>query len=60
MERQCVPAALANLFTSGQPPNAGVAFTIVLCAIFWLSERIHHGHAAVHLERFNVRYTPEP
>ena len=30
-------------------------------AIFWLSERIHPGHGAAvqHLEKFNVRCTPE-
>jgi hypothetical protein len=27
------------------------AFTVVLFAIFWLSERTHHGHGAAHLER---------
>jgi amino acid transporter len=53
--------ALANLVTKRVATEWGVAFTVVFFAIFWLSERLHHGHGAAvhHLEKFNVRYTPE-
>jgi amino acid transporter len=53
--------ALVNLVTKQVATEWGVAFTVVFFAIFWLSERLHHGHGAAvqHLEKFNVRYTPE-
>src|SRR5437762_292948 len=53
--------ALVNLVTKKVATEWGVAFTLVFFVIFWLSERIHHRHGAAlqHLEKFNVRYTPE-
>src|SRR5438132_3031424 len=53
--------ALVNLVTKKVATEWGVAFTIVFFVIFWLSERIHHRHGAAlqHVEKFNVRYTPE-
>jgi amino acid transporter len=52
--------ALANLVTKKVATVWGAVFTVVFFAIFWLSERMHHRHGAVeHLEKFNVRYTPE-
>jgi len=52
--------ALANLLTKRVATEWGVVFTIAFFAIFWLSERAHHHHGPVqHLEKFNVRYTPE-
>src|SRR5262245_50194324 len=53
--------ALVNLVTKQVATEWGVAFTVVFFAIFWLSERLHHraGAAVQHLEKFNVRYTPE-
>ncbi len=53
--------ALVNLVTKKVATEWGVAFTVVFFVIFWLSERIHHRHGAAlqHLEKFNVRYTPE-
>src|SRR4029077_180529 len=53
--------ALVNLVTKKVATEWGVAFTIIFFVIFWLSERIHHrpGAALHHLEKFNVRYTPE-
>ena len=53
--------ALVNRVTKKVATEWGIAFTIVFFAIFWLSERIHHrpGTALHHLEKFNVRYTPE-
>ena len=53
--------ALVNLVTKKVATEWGVVFTVVFFAIFWLSERVHHRPGAVveHLEKFNVRYTPE-
>jgi amino acid transporter len=53
--------ALANLVTKKVATEWGAVFTIVFFVIFWLSERLHHrpGTALHHLEKFNVRYTPE-
>src|SRR5213080_1342313 len=52
--------ALVNLVTKKVATEWGVAFTVVFFVLFWLSERIRHRHGAVqHLEKFNVRYTPE-
>ena len=52
--------ALVNLVTKKVATEWGVAFTVVFFVMFWLSERIRHRHGAVqHLEKFNVRYTPE-
>src|SRR5881227_3376576 len=53
--------ALVNLVTKKVATEWGVAFTLVFFMIFWLSERIHHRHGAAlqHLEKFNVRFTPE-
>jgi len=53
--------ALVNLATKKVATEWGVVFTVVFFVIFWLSERIHHRHGAAlqHLEKFNVRYTPE-
>ncbi|TMA30500.1 MAG: APC family permease, partial [Deltaproteobacteria bacterium] len=52
--------ALVNLVTKRVATEWGIAFTIVFFAIFWTSERIRHRSGAVqHLEKFNVRYTPE-
>jgi hypothetical protein len=53
--------ALVNLVTKKVATEWGAAFTVVFFAIFWLSERLHHrdGAAIQHLEKFNVRYTPE-
>src|SRR5881296_1863842 len=53
--------ALVNLVTKRVATEWGVAFTVAFFVIFWLSERIHHRRsgAVQHLEKFNVRYTPE-
>ncbi|MFN8545331.1 MAG: APC family permease [Candidatus Binatia bacterium] len=53
--------AFVNLATKRGATQWGVAFTMVFFALFWLSERIRrrHGAAVHHLEKFNVRYTPE-
>ena len=53
--------ALVNLVTKRVATEWGICFTVVFFAIFWLSERVHrrHGGAVHHLEKFNVRYTPE-
>jgi amino acid transporter len=52
--------ALANLVTKRVATEWGAVFTVAFFAVFWLSERAHHHHGAVqHLEKFNVRYTPD-
>jgi hypothetical protein len=53
--------ALMNLVTKKVATEWGVVFTLVFFVIFWLSERVHNrrGAAVQHLEKFNVRYTPE-
>jgi amino acid transporter len=53
--------ALVNLVTKKVATEWGAAFTVAFFAVFWLSERFHHrgGHAVQHLEKFNVRHTPE-
>ncbi len=52
--------ALVNLVTKRVATEWGVAFTIVFFVIFLLSEHVRRrGGAVQHLEKFNVRYTPE-
>jgi len=53
--------ALVNLLTKTVATEWGVAFTVVFFAVFWISEHARHrdGAAEQHLEKFNVRYTPE-
>jgi Amino acid permease len=52
--------ALVNLVTKKVATEWGVVFTIVFFAIFWISEHVRSRHGAVqHLEKFNVRYTPD-
>ncbi|TMB03773.1 MAG: amino acid permease [Deltaproteobacteria bacterium] len=53
--------ALVNLVTKKVATQWGVAFTIVFFVIFWVSEHIRRRNsgAVQHLEKFNVRYTPE-
>jgi hypothetical protein len=53
--------ALVNLVTKRVATEWGVGFTIVFFAMFWLSERVRHRRAGAvqHLEKFNVRYTPD-
>jgi len=52
--------ALVNLVTKKVATEWGVVFTIVFFAIFWISEHVRRRHGAVqHLEKFNVRYTPD-
>ena len=53
--------ALVNLVTKKVATEWGVAFTVVFFVIFWVSERIRQrgGATLQHLEKFNVRYTPD-
>jgi amino acid transporter len=53
--------ALVNLVTKRVATEWGVVFTIAFFLIFWTSERIRHGRGTPvhHLEKFNVRYTPD-
>ena len=53
--------ALTNLATKKVATEWGVAFTIGFFGLFLLSERLSRprGHDAHHLEKFNVRFTPE-
>jgi amino acid transporter len=53
--------ALVNLVTKQVATRWGVAFTVIFFLIFWGSERVRRrsGGAVHHLEKFNVRYTPE-
>jgi hypothetical protein len=53
--------ALVNLVTKKVATEWGIAFTTVFFLIFWGSERVRRrrGAALQHLEKFNVRYTPE-
>jgi len=53
--------ALVNLVTKKVATEWGVAFTIVFFVIFWTSEHLRRrsGASLQHLEKFNVRYTPE-
>jgi hypothetical protein len=54
-------AALVNLVTKKVATEWGIAFTIVFFAMFWASEHLRRrgGASTHHLEKFNVRYTPE-
>ncbi len=54
-------SALVNLVTKRVATEWGVAFTIVFFAMFWASEHLRRRDSAAthHLEKFNVRYTPE-
>src|SRR5689334_21775763 len=55
-------AALVNLVTKKVATEWGIVFTVVFFAIFWASEHLHrrrNGGAVHHLEKFNVRYTPD-
>src|SRR5207249_1169444 len=60
-----IVASRGNVYALGEAYAFGVVwgfvFKVVFFVIFWLSERIHHRHGAAlqHLEKFNVRYTPE-
>jgi amino acid permease-like protein len=52
--------ALVNLVTKRVATEWGIAFTVLLFGLFWASERLHqHGGAVQHLEKFNLRYTPD-
>jgi hypothetical protein len=53
--------ALVNLVTKRVATEWGVAFTIIFFVIFWTSEHLRRrtGASLQHLEKFNVRYTPE-
>ncbi|HJW70301.1 MAG TPA: APC family permease [Candidatus Binatia bacterium] len=53
--------ALVNLVTKKVATEWGVAFTIIFFVIFWTSEHLRRrtGASLQHLEKFNVRYTPE-
>ena len=53
--------ALVNLVTKRMATEWGVAFTAIFFVSFLLSERFSraHSHADSHLEKFNVRHTPE-
>jgi amino acid transporter len=53
--------AIVNVATKKVATQWGVAFTILFFAIFWISEHLRRqqGAAHQHLEKFNVRYTPE-
>src|SRR2546428_11756724 len=53
--------ALVNLVTKKVATQWGVVFTIVFFVIFWVSEHVRRRNsgAVQHLEKFNVRYTPE-
>jgi len=53
--------ALVNLVTKRTATEWGVAFTVVFFVLFLLSERFSraHSHADLHLEKFNIRHTPE-
>jgi hypothetical protein len=54
-------AALVNLVTKQVATEWGIAFTIIFFVMFWVSEHLRRrgGAAMHHLEKFNVRYTPE-
>jgi Amino acid permease len=53
--------ALVNLVTKKVATEWGVVFTILFFLVFWTSEHLRRraGAAVQHLEKFNVRYTPE-
>jgi len=53
--------AVVNVLTKRVATEWGVAFTLVFFAIFWVSEHLRRrdGAGVHHLEKFNVRYTPE-
>src|SRR6185295_2445003 len=53
--------ALVNLATKKMATEWGVAFTIVFFVLFLISERLSRARAqaALHLEKFNIRHTPE-
>ena len=54
-------AALVNLLTKKVATEWGIVFTVVFFAIFWTSEHFRRRTAGPvhHLEKFNVRYTPD-
>jgi amino acid transporter len=54
-------SALVNLVTKKVATEWGIAFTIIFFALFWASEHLSRrdGASTHHLEKFNVRYTPE-
>jgi amino acid transporter len=53
--------ALVNLVTKQVATQWGAAFTVIFFVIFWTSEHLRrrNGGSLQHLEKFNVRYTPE-
>ncbi len=53
--------ALVNLVTKKVATEWGAVFTVALFVIFWTSERVRQRQrgAVQHLEKFNVRYTPD-
>src|SRR5262249_28041529 len=54
-------AALVNLGTKKVATEWGAAFTVIFFVIFWPAEHLRrrNGGSLQHLEKFNVRYTPE-
>jgi amino acid transporter len=53
--------ALVNLLTKKAATTWGLAFTVLLFVVFSISERFGRGRGSLqHLEKFNVRYVPEP
>jgi hypothetical protein len=56
-----VATALVNLLTKKAATTWGLAFTVLLFVVFSISERLGRGRGSLqHLEKFNVRYVPEP
>ena len=53
--------AVVNLLTKRVATEWGIAFTVVFFVLFLLSERLSRGrsHEELHLEKFNIRHTPE-
>jgi hypothetical protein len=52
--------AVVNLLTKRVATEWGVAFTVAFFALFAASERLgRHRATGVHLEKFNVRFTPD-
>jgi len=53
--------ALVNLATKKVATEWGIAFTVVFFVLFLISERWSraHRHTELHLEKFNIRHTPE-
>src|SRR5262249_24288171 len=54
--------AIVNLHTKQVTTEWGLVFPVLFFTIFWTSERYGHRTrlSSQHLEKFNVRYTPEP